>query len=929
MSQADDNQGKGRSLKTLLLVFIFPLFCSVSVAGVLFNYFDARDNAKQRIDAYIHSRRMDLEYLAMLPELKIYVVESRRILDDEAARDGVETQTSFSEYLKRLPTDTPSVLRVFTLEGDTLLSMENGHRKYSGSAPIPESWIKALDAFSNGQKPELPTYAFPPQAKSRITDLFPVFSQNSRILIGALAYEYGLPVPALMRPVRRSLAFNIFGAVATLLIAMVIAYLFSNRSVHAMRHLTGQVQKMLGGDLSQAVDARGRGEIVTLALSIESLRVLLKKQIELLSANADELKASLGEAQKTKIQLQEERDFTSVIVNETPSFICRIAVDGSLLYMNPAAEQMSGYNTRELTGQEIDPVLFPHSKDRFIAAFLKKTGKRIHNQEHTLTNRSGERRTLLWSSVERRDSRNKVNEVILIGNDITEIKNVENELRKFRTISDRSSYGSAIYDPQGSVTYINDAYAQMHGYRAEELIGKHISLFFGSRYAKQQEYLHEQLMLRGHLPVEEVTHVGRNGRTIPLLITSTVVRNELGQPSFLSETAIDISEKKVLEEQLQIRQRMDSLGTLAGGIAHDFNNLLSGITGYLDLLHLRSDNFTAQQKRYLNQLTAAVQRAAELVRQFQLLAQNNVTKKRYLDISHIVGEVFGFLQKTTHRNIQKQNLIESGRYFVKGNQTELSQVFLNFAVNAKEALEAKGILTGDYIRAEARNVLISETRDKNFKGGRYVHISFSDSGCGMSESIKARVFDPLFSSKKMSERKGQGLGLSMVYNIIKNHGGHVSVDSAPGEGATFHIYLPAGAPLGMEMEESGQMPSGSETILFVDDEQMLRSVIKEELEQLGYTVLTAADGAEALQCYREHKNEIALTILDLIMPGMSGEEVLKSIINLDAKAKIIISSGHTDHHLSKEIRGMARAVLNKPLMLKELSQAVRKIIDNA
>ena len=123
--------------------------------------------------------------------------------------------------------------------------------------------------------------------------------------------------------------------------------------------------------------------------------------------------------------------------------------------------------------------------------------------------------------------------------------------------------------------------------------------------------------------------------------------------------------------------------------------------------------------------------------------------------------------------------------------------------------------------------------------------------------------------------------------------------------------------------------SENDRVLFVDDEQMLRSVIKEELEQLGYTVLTAADGAEALQCYREHKNEIALTILDLIMPGMSGEEVLKSIISLDAKAKIIISSGHTDHHLSKEIRGMARAVLNKPLMLKELSQAVRKIIDNA
>jgi PAS domain S-box-containing protein len=350
----------------------------------------------------------------------------------------------------------------------------------------------------------------------------------------------------------------------------------------------------------------------------------------------------------------------------------------------------------------------------------------------------------------------------------------------------------------------------MHGYEPEELIGKQGSIFFGSRYAKQQKQLQEQLMRRNHVSVEEITHVCRDGRTIPLLISSTVVHNQFGQPSFLSETAIDLTDKKALEEQLNIRQRMDSLGTLAAGIAHDFNNLLSGITGYLDLLHIRSDNLSVQQKRYLNQLTASVQRATDLVRQFQLFAQGNISKKRYLDVFHIVGEVFSFLQKTTDPIIQKQNQIEVGRYFIKGNRTELSQVFLNLAVNAKEAIETKGIRPGDYIRAAARNVFISETKGTTLKGGRYVHITISDSGCGMSDSVKSRIFDPLFSSKKRSERKGQGLGLSMVYNIIKNHGGHISVESALSEGTIFHIYLPAGASVGLDGEEIEDLFSDSE-----------------------------------------------------------------------------------------------------------------------
>jgi two-component system, cell cycle sensor histidine kinase and response regulator CckA len=279
---------------------------------------------------------------------------------------------------------------------------------------------------------------------------------------------------------------------------------------------------------------------------------------------------------------------------------------------------------------------------------------------------------------------------------------------------------------------------------------------------------------------------------------------------------------------------------LAAGIAHDFNNLLSGISGYLDLLHLRSDNFTDNQKRYLNQLTTSVLRATELIHQFQKLSHGNVSEKHHLDISKIVGEVFSFLQLTTDRQMLKQNRIESGRFYVKGNHTELRQVFLNLAVNAKEAIETKGLSRGDFIRAEARNVLISETRDNALRGGRYVHITIADSGCGMSEVIKARAFDPLFSSKKMGKRKGQGLGLAMVYNIIKNHNGHVMLDSTPGTGTTLHVYLPAAAPADHDMQSGHEGVTARETILLVDGESTHREAVKAELEQLGYTLIVAA-----------------------------------------------------------------------------------------
>jgi len=375
---------------------------------------------------------------------------------------------------------------------------------------------------------------------------------------------------------------------------------------------------------------------------------------------------------------------------------------------------------------------------------------------------------------------------------------------------------------------------------------------------------------------------------------------------------------------------MDSLGTLAGGIAHDFNNLLAGIMGNIDMLSLESEGFSELQKEYLNSAMTNCERAAALTRQFQTLSQGNIFPKTSVDVYEIASEVFNLLGKTTDKLIEKRIDLKSGDFQVTADPAELNQVFLNLGTNALQAIEERGVKKGDYISVRAEDYTIKGQDMTQLPDGEYVHILFEDNGIGMSDDVKGKAFDPLFTTKEKGKQKGQGLGLAMVYNIItQKHGGYITIESTKGKGTTFHIYLPkASAKDGVKPEKILEVTGGNETVLVIDDEEMIVNLAKDILEKYGYKVLTAPDGRQGLDMYIEKMDSIDLVLLDLTMPEMSGRRVFEEMLLINPAVRIIISSGHSEEDTHEGILLAAKGHVQKPYKVAQLAQTVRTVLDS-
>lgn len=387
----------------------------------------------------------------------------------------------------------------------------------------------------------------------------------------------------------------------------------------------------------------------------------------------------------------------------------------------------------------------------------------------------------------------------------------------------------------------------------------------------------------------------------------------------------EIDSQKYLQEQLEIRQRMDSLGTLAGGIAHDLNNLFTPILLNLSALEKGALGEQAARIHEVNQNATS---AIELIRQFQSLSRTSTSELASIDLYVSTSAVMTILKRTTDRLIDKQLGFDAGQYFVTANQPELHQVFLNLATNAIEAIEEKGPKNGDYLRISAREYRSRGSEDKTLlPEGDYVHILIEDTGVGMSEAIKKQIYAPFFTTKEKTTRKGQGLGLAMVYNIVtQKHHGYIDVESRLGAGTTFHVYLPAAISEKKIEKQSAVYEGSGETVLLVDDEPILLSCLGRIMEEFGYSVLTAETGLKGLDLYKKHNPDVV--ILDLNMPLISGAETFLRIREYDAKARIIISSGHALEDVRSGVLSQANGYCSKPYTLASLTKALRAVLDS-
>lgn len=407
------------------------------------------------------------------------------------------------------------------------------------------------------------------------------------------------------------------------------------------------------------------------------------------------------------------------------------------------------------------------------------------------------------------------------------------------------------------------------------------------------------------------------------------LENQRSQVSLL-EGQIQFLENQFLqvEKQLRQRQRMDSLGMLAQGVAHDFNNILSGIMAYLNILTLTSDNFSSTQKKYVQNIITSVKRGAATIKQFQKLSSKRVSVKANMDLFTVAKEVFQLFEQTSDKMIEKRLDFEEGQVFICADSDEVHQVLMNLFTNAVHAIEEKGVEKGDYIRLSVNSDTVEGAEFKHSSPGRFYQICFEDTGSGMSEDVQNQAFDPLFTTKQDLENKGQGLGLAMVHDIVvKRHNGHISIDSGVDKGTIFHVFLPIADDECSLPESKLTILGGTETILIVDDDTAVRESIKTALEDFGYEVISACDGEEGLSLFKENQKRINAVLLDMIMPKMSGKELLRQMLKIDPGVKVIISSGHREDQYHDTIIKSAKNYLNKPFEIDELENTLRQVLD--
>jgi len=390
--------------------------------------------------------------------------------------------------------------------------------------------------------------------------------------------------------------------------------------------------------------------------------------------------------------------------------------------------------------------------------------------------------------------------------------------------------------------------------------------------------------------------------------------------------AEDVTQQKKLEEHLRQAQKMEAVGILAGGISHDFNNLLHIIAGHAELLELE----LAESGMKFDEMAAirqAAKRGTDLVKRILTFSRRVETKLESINLNDDVQIVGRLLYRTIPKMIEIDLRLEEGLSSVRADSTQIEQVLINLAVNAKDAMPEGGRLT-----VQTQNVLLDEDYCRDHAEptpGRYVLLRVSDTGQGMEEDVRQHIFEPFFTTKGLVN--GTGLGLATVFGIVKMHGGHITCESEVGRGTTFSIYLPAAETAESDVEQECRttvIAGGTETILVVDDEELIRDLAKRILEKAGYSVRTAGSGKQGIEIYTQHKSDIALVILDLIMPEMGGKRCLEELIKINPRVKALIASGFAIQGDTKSfLSSAARGIVSKPFNMRELLRAVRHALD--
>jgi PAS domain S-box-containing protein len=635
-------------------------------------------------------------------------------------------------------------------------------------------------------------------------------------------------------------------------------------------------------------------------------------------------------------ELRESEDRYRRLVELSPDAIC-IERDGRVVFINSAGVKLLGATyPDEIIGEPMLRFIAPeyHDDVRSRMADLGEGAESVPFRERRYVRMDGT--TVDVEAAATSFKMGQVTAAQVIIHDLTERKRAESELRaaetRFRRLVEQLPAITYIagFGPAGRWTYVSPQVEVILGFTPEEWMSDP-GLWFSRLHpddAKKTLDREAECLQSGEPYAAEYRLRARDGTYHWFSDLGTMIQGAGGTVDCMQGVLMEITEQKQLEAQLRQSSKMEAVGRLAGGIAHDFNNILMVVRGHTELL---LDGAAKTPRDNIGQIQKSVDRASALTRQLLAFSRMQVLQADILDVNALVAEVAQMILRLIGSNIRLVLETDPRLGKVRADAGQIELVLLNLAVNARDAMLDGGALT---LRTE--NVELKPGDNPQFPNtaqGRFVLLSVKDTGQGMSSDTQAHIFEPFFTTKERG--RGTGLGLATVYGIVKQSGGYISVDSAPGEGSRFRIYLPyveTPAPK-LALPETSSAPTGpakgSETILVVDDESGIRELAANYLERCGYNVLAASDGAEARDISEKHSGPIHLLLTDTVMPRMSGHDLVRSMAACHPETKVIYMSGYLEFHASSHLQKNDGAIyLQKPFALDTLAQKIRNALDS-
>ena len=610
----------------------------------------------------------------------------------------------------------------------------------------------------------------------------------------------------------------------------------------------------------------------------------------------------------------------SSLIDHFDGFAITTDRHGRIVFANRAAIRLSGLSQSEIMGRSLD-ILFDLTAEQQTSIGQCLGRKKILTFETTARSKTGAP-IMVQLNVSALDSAAADSGLAVFAVDVSGLKRTIQEQTQLVTAVEHAAESIIVTDPAGVIEYVNPAFEKITGYSRHEVIGGNIELLDSGQHSKAFFSTIIDTLQRGKIWQGRMVNKRRDHSLYETEATVSPIKNKAGSITNYVSVQRDVSHEVRLERQLRQAQKMEAIGTLAGGIAHDFNNLLMGIQGNISLSLLDIEPNSALVKN-LKKIEQYVQNGVDLTKQLLGFARGGKYEISLLYLNDLIKEQ-NLMFSRTNKDIIFKNEAKPNLWSVEADRGQIEQVLLNLYLNALQAMPGGGTLT-----TRTGNVTIDKDQYSPYyvKAGNYIKITIADTGIGMDEDIQQRIFDPFFTTKEMG--RGTGLGLASVYGIVKNHEGFIKVFSKKGQGTKFEIYLPAsGKAVPIPKKASEKFVEGQETVLLVDDEDMIIDVGTRMLRKLGYKVFTARDGKEAITIFKKHQDKIDLIVLDMIMPQMGGGETFDRIKKIKPDVKVLLSSGFSINGQASEIlnRG-CNSFIQKPFNLQKLSQNIRAILE--